>query len=88
MDKTFHLPSLLRTYLGIASNVVQPYAREERKSIGAERTFNTLEDEEKILAKLDEVADELEKDMKNSGWAGRTVTLKYKLNSYQGMYML
>jgi DNA polymerase kappa len=37
MDKHFPLHWLLETYLGIASNVVQPGAREERKSIGAER---------------------------------------------------
>jgi DNA polymerase kappa len=38
MDKHFGLNFLLRTYLGIASNVVQPHEREERKSIGAERS--------------------------------------------------
>jgi DNA polymerase kappa len=37
MDKQFGLNFLLRTYLGIASNVVQPGAREERKSVGSER---------------------------------------------------
>lgn len=37
MDKQFGLIFLLRTYLGIASNVVQAHTREERKSIGAER---------------------------------------------------
>ena len=37
MDKQFGLHFLLQTHLGIASNVVEPYQREERKSIGAER---------------------------------------------------
>ena len=37
MDKQFGLTYLLRTYLGIASNVVEPSRREERKSIGHER---------------------------------------------------
>ena len=37
MDKHFGLYFLLQTYLGIASNVVEPGQREERKSIGAER---------------------------------------------------
>lgn len=37
MDKQFGLHFLLQTYLGIASNVVQPGQRVERKSIGAER---------------------------------------------------
>lgn len=37
MDKHFGLHFLLQAYLGIASNIVQPGQREERKSIGAER---------------------------------------------------
>ncbi|PFH53760.1 hypothetical protein AMATHDRAFT_991 [Amanita thiersii Skay4041] len=83
MDKQFGLGFLLRTYLGIGSNVVQPYQREERKSIGAERTFSALGDKEKIFNKLEEIAQELEHDMETNGWTGRTVTLKYKLDTYQ-----
>lgn len=49
------------------------------------RTFAPLDDMEKILAKLEEVAVELEKDMESDGWTGRTITLKYKLDTYQGM---
>ena len=37
MDNQFGLMFLLQAYLGIASNVVEPWQREERKSIGAER---------------------------------------------------
>ena len=37
MDKQFGLTFLLQAHLGIASNVVEPWQREERKSIGAER---------------------------------------------------
>ncbi|KAJ3507630.1 hypothetical protein NLJ89_g6194 [Agrocybe chaxingu] len=83
MDKRFGLVFLCRTYLGIASNVVQPHEREERKSIGAERTFSTLDSKEKIFEKLTEVSVELEKDMEETGWVGRTVTLKFKLDTYQ-----
>jgi DNA polymerase kappa len=43
-----------------------------------------MSDKEKILSKLEECAVELEDDMKNSGWAGRTVTVKYKLDTFQG----
>lgn len=103
MDKQFGLHFLLQTYLGIASNVVQPGQREERKSIGAERfvtpqhlyactelvalhrTFSTLGDKERILAKLEEVAAELEEDMERTGWTGKTVTLKYKTDNFGGM---
>ncbi|KAI0662336.1 hypothetical protein C8Q70DRAFT_1051797 [Cubamyces menziesii] len=63
LDKQFGLEFLLQAYLGIASNVVEPGQREERKSIGAERTFNALSDTSKIYAKLEEVAAELERDM-------------------------
>ncbi|KAJ3934891.1 MAG: DNA/RNA polymerase [Lentinula lateritia] len=83
LDKEFGLRFMLQTYLGIASNVVRPHSREERKSIGAERTFHPLADKGKILQKLEEVAEELENDMTETGWAGRTITLKYKLENYQ-----
>ncbi|KAI0339802.1 DNA/RNA polymerase [Trametopsis cervina] len=83
MDKQFGLTFLLQTYLGIASNAVEPPQREERKSIGAERTFQAIGEKDEILAKLDEVAAELEEDMERTGWTGKTVTLKYKLDTYQ-----
>ncbi|KAI0645925.1 DNA/RNA polymerase [Trametes meyenii] len=83
LDKQFGLVFLLQAYLGIASNIVEPGQREERKSIGAERTFNALSDPAKIYAKLEEVAAELEQDMEESGWTGKTITLKYKLDTFQ-----
>lgn len=83
MDKQFGLVFLLRTYLGVASNVVQPIQREERKSIGAERTFRALSNKAQILGKLEEVAGELVDDMVRGGWTGKTVTLKYKLDTFQ-----
>ncbi|KAL6310385.1 DNA/RNA polymerase [Sparassis latifolia] len=83
MDKQFGLQFLLQTYLGIASNAVTPGQRQERKSIGAERTFTALSDRTKILSKLEEVAAELEEDMEGNGWTGKTVTLKFKLDTYQ-----
>ncbi|KIM83394.1 hypothetical protein PILCRDRAFT_97225 [Piloderma croceum F 1598] len=83
MDKQFGLDFLLKTYLGIASNVVQPGQREERKSVGSERTFKALSSKEKILQKLEEIALELEGDLNRLGFTGKTVTLKYKLDTYQ-----
>jgi len=35
------------------------------------------------MQKLEDIAAELEDDMERGGWAGRTVTLKYKLNTYE-----
>ncbi|KAF8894098.1 hypothetical protein BD779DRAFT_1435288 [Infundibulicybe gibba] len=83
MDKQFGLKFLLRTYLGIGSNAVQPIQRGERKSIGVERTFAPIGDSTRILKELDAVAVELEKDMRVHGWSGRTITLKFKLETYQ-----
>lgn len=48
------------------------------------RTFSSLSDKDRILQKLEDVAAELESDMKEGGWTGKTVTLKYKLDTYQG----
>ena len=48
------------------------------------RTFRALSDKQMILSKLDDVADELARDMISGGWTGKTVTLKYKLDTYQG----
>jgi hypothetical protein len=50
------------------------------------RTFSPIGDKDKILQKLEDVAGELEEDMSSSGWTGRTVTLKYKLDTYQGKF--
>lgn len=52
------------------------------------RTFSPLDNKDQILQKLEEVAVELEKDMNESGWTGRTVTLKYKLDTYQGTHIV
>ena len=47
-------------------------------------TFNPLSDTGRIYGKLEEVAAELSKDLTEGGWTGKTVTLKYKLDTYQG----
>ena len=56
--------------------------------IAAYRTFNSISDTAKIHAKLEEVAAELSDDMSEGGWTGKTVTLKYKLDTYKGVYIL
>jgi len=38
-----------------------------------------------ILSKLEDVATELANDMAEGGWMGKTITLKYKLDTYQGL---
>jgi hypothetical protein len=48
------------------------------------RTFHALSNKTQILRKLEEVAGELGDDMVREGWTGKTVTLKYKLDTFQG----
>ena len=48
------------------------------------RTFRALSDKQTILSKLEDIAEELAGDMVSGGWTGKTVTLKYKLDTYQG----
>jgi hypothetical protein len=51
------------------------------------RTFRALNDKVQILRHLEEVAAELEHDMVRGGWTGKTLTLKYKLDTFQGTSM-
>ncbi|KAG8810363.1 hypothetical protein FRC19_004586, partial [Serendipita sp. 401] len=85
LDKHFHLHEKLEIFLGLGSNVVKPWPRESRKSVGAERTFQTISDPAMIHAKLEHVAQELEEDLERLGYAGHTVTLKLKLDTFEGM---
>ena len=48
------------------------------------RTFRPINSYEKMVEKLEEIATELEEDMKDTGWTGRTVTLKFKTDTFQG----
>lgn len=43
------------------------------------RTFRDKTDNEEILAELANIAEELEKDMTTLQYAGKTVTVKYKV---------
>jgi len=52
-----------------------------------DRTFSPMDDREKLLQKLEHIASELESDMSRNGWVGKTVTLKYKLDTYQGKFL-
>ena len=47
-------------------------------------TFHALSDTAKIHAKLEEVAAELSRDLTEGQWTGKTITLKYKLDTFQG----
>ncbi|KAJ1304437.1 hypothetical protein OPQ81_005584 [Rhizoctonia solani] len=78
-----HLHSLLCAYLGVHDNTVAPYTRDSRRSLGYERTFHPQNDSKVLLETLDNIAEGLAKDCEKRGWAGKTLTLKYKLDTYQ-----
>ncbi|WVQ74022.1 hypothetical protein IAR50_003603 [Cryptococcus sp. DSM 104548] len=83
LDHWFGFHGLCKAYLGIADNTVAPGKREERKSVGVERTFRDKTDDGEILACLADIADELEKDLERLQYAGKTVTVKFKLHTYE-----
>ncbi|WVQ80235.1 hypothetical protein IAT38_002340 [Cryptococcus sp. DSM 104549] len=83
MDHWFGFRGLCKAYLGIADNTVSPGKREERKSVGVERTFRDKSSDEDIMATLVDIAEELEKDLERLEYAGKTVTVKYKLHTYE-----
>ena len=53
------------------------------KSVGAERTFNeNLSSEIFMLERLENIANELERRLKKSNIAGKTITLKIKYSDF------
>jgi DNA polymerase-4 len=66
---------------GIHNSEVKPHRTP--KSVGAERTFNeNLSSEIFMLDRLEHIANELEKRLKKSNLAGKTVTLKIKYSDF------
>ncbi|MFX0556211.1 DNA polymerase IV [Maribacter sp. CXY002] len=66
---------------GIHNSEVKPHRTP--KSVGAERTFNkNLSSEVFMLERLEHIATELEKRLKKSNLAGKTVTLKIKYSDF------
>lgn len=51
--------------------------------MGVERTFRDKTDNDEIMATLIDIADELHKDLANLQYAGKTVTVKYKLHTFE-----
>ncbi|TBW27040.1 DNA polymerase IV [Gramella sp. KN1008] len=66
---------------GIHLSEVKPHRI--RKSLGAERTFNeNISSEIFMLEKLENIAEEIERRLKKSEVAGKTVTLKIKYSDF------
>ncbi|GMK55243.1 hypothetical protein CspeluHIS016_0202990 [Cutaneotrichosporon spelunceum] len=83
MNHWFGFRGLCKAYLGIADNTVEPPKRGERKSVGVERTFPDKTANGDILRELESIAEELEKDMTALKYSGKTVTVKFKLHTYE-----
>lgn len=66
---------------GIHNSAVKPHRIP--KSVGAERTFSkNLSSEIFMLERLDHIAEELERRLKKSNIAGKTITLKIKYSDF------
>ena len=66
---------------GIHNSAVKPHRTP--KSVGAERTFSeNLSSEIFMLERLEQIAEELERRLKKSNVAGKTVTLKIKYSDF------
>ncbi|BEJ16343.1 hypothetical protein CspHIS471_0509480 [Cutaneotrichosporon sp. HIS471] len=83
MNHWFGFHGLCKAYLGIADNTVEAPKRGERKSVGVERTFRDKTANDDILRELEGIAEELEKDMTVLKYSGKTVTVKFKLHTYE-----
>ncbi|KAJ6015933.1 hypothetical protein N7540_010524 [Penicillium herquei] len=80
-EKAFQF--LAQCYLGLGRTKIEPVETYERKSVGTETTFHEIGDKEEIRAKLNWVAQELEKDMARTQFKGRTLVLKVKLHTFE-----
>jgi DNA polymerase kappa len=80
-EKAFQF--LTQCHLGLGRTKVQPAEEYERKSVGTESTFGDLSGHVKLRDKLRWTAEELEKDMRRTGFKGRTLVLKVKLHTYE-----
>lgn len=74
---------LLRAATGTTSNVREAGKREDRKSIGVERSFKDLWKKEDLIAKLEDIAEHLCEDMEQLHFTARCLSLKFKTHDYK-----
>ncbi|BFZ54043.1 hypothetical protein PYCC9005_001074 [Savitreella phatthalungensis] len=79
--KTFSF--LLEVYLGIGPTRIGGAGEDGRKSIGTESTFRELASPNDLRVKLRTIAEDLQKDCERTDWAGRTIHLKLKRDTYE-----
>ncbi|THH10653.1 hypothetical protein EW145_g1183 [Phellinidium pouzarii] len=83
MPKKFSVNFLFEVHLGISPAEVKPPQRDERKSVGASRTFRPVHTRQAIFEKLEYIASLLERDLEMEGWVGKVVILTYKLDTFR-----
>ncbi|PGH31966.1 DNA polymerase kappa subunit [[Emmonsia] crescens] len=76
---------LMQCYLGLGRTKIEPVEDSERKSVGTERTFRDIGDMVDLQEKLQLTAVELERDMLRTQFKGRTLVLKVKLHTFEGL---
>lgn len=74
---------LLCAHLGLASNVVEPGKRGERRSVGREHTFRPTSDVTTLLEMLRASADQVAKDLDRLDYRAKTITLTCKTDTYR-----
>ncbi|KAI8883678.1 DNA/RNA polymerase [Backusella circina FSU 941] len=72
---------LLRSYLGIGHTFFN--SETARKSMSVERTFSSMSEPNELFAKLKELAELLEKDLKQENLMGRNIGIKLKHTSFE-----
>jgi DNA polymerase kappa len=78
----YGVKDLLRAATGTTSNVREAGKREDRKSIGVERTFGDKWKREDLVEMLDKISTNLAEDMEQLGFAARCLSLKFKTHDY------
>ncbi|GAA5908093.1 hypothetical protein JCM8208_003685 [Rhodotorula glutinis] len=76
---------LLSLWLGLGSNRVKRAKRGDRKTYGVEKTFHPSSNPDKLDEVIRHVAKSLHKDLKRSGFSGRTVTLRIKHANFESI---
>lgn len=80
-DKAFTF--LMQVYLGLGRTRIQPVEETARKSVGTERTFQSISDPQSLREKLRQTAEELERELAKAEVRGRTVVLKVKQHTFE-----
>lgn len=74
---------LIKAYLGLGETDIKPSQREDRQSVGCESSFKSICKHEEFSQKLEDLSQQLATDLSRLKFAGRTLTLKIKLDTFE-----